>query len=202
MCTRCSLGKNSREKGKPSVVSKGNLHAKLMVIAEAPAREELMMRIPLCGPSGRLWHSMLDEAGIDANKLYQTNCILCQINKTDTSRVKEQLHACAPYLEHQLYVVRPKFLLALGQTAMTRLGAPKDASPLEPNVIMFQYQKLPATWIAHPAYILRQMETRPIYVEKLVKIKELAENSYGIDLNKAAMTAAAARVDSKIVEEL
>jgi len=191
-CTRCSLGKAAREKNDQSVLSRGSTKAQVMVVAEAPAREELVMGVPLCGPSGKVWHGMLADAGIDAeNKLYQTNSLMCRVNKTDTSRLKEQLHACAPYVEHQLYVIKPRFLLALGKTAMDRLGVPAGQSPLDEDLTIFHYQKIPGTWIAHPAYILRNMESRPTYVDKLIRLKKYLLDTYNIDLSLP-----------KVVEEL
>jgi uracil-DNA glycosylase family 4 len=184
-CTRCSLGKAARKSGLPSVLSKGNPDAKVLILAEAPGRDELAARIPLVGPSGRVWHDLLSAANIDDHKLYHTNALLCKVDKTDTKRLDDQLKACAPYFEHQLYLIKPRFIIALGKTAMTRLGSRGGHSPLDLEIELMKYQKIPWTWVAHPAYTLRNMEYFDSCRDKLKAIVSLLKAEYGIDIEKA-----------------
>lgn len=183
-CTRCSLGKTARKHGLPSVLSKGSPDAKVLILAEAPGRDELAARIPLVGPSGRVWHDLLSAANIDDKLLYHTNALLCKVDKTDTKRTDDQLKACAPYLEHQLYLVKPRFIIALGKTAMARLGSRGGHSPLDLEVELMKYQKIPWTWVAHPAYTLRNMEYFDSCRDKLKKIVALLKSDYGILIEK------------------
>lgn len=184
-CVRCSLGKTARKHGLPSVLSKGNPNAKVLVLAEAPGRDELAARVPLVGPSGRVWHDLLKAANIDDQQLYHTNALLCKVDKSDTKRIDDQLKACAPFLEHQLHLIKPRFILALGKTAMARLGSHGGHSPLELEIEVFQYQKIPWTWVAHPAYTLRNMEHFDPCLDKLKHIVALLKSTYGINIEKA-----------------
>jgi len=184
-CTRCSLGRKSRQIRQASVLSKGNPYAKVMILAEAPGKDEVIAGSPLVGPSGRIWHQMLEELGIDHEKLYHTNTLLCKVNKDGgEGTLEEPVKACAPYLEHQIYLLRPYFIIALGATAMRRLGVTGSHSPLDEDITFGKYQKIAYSWVAHPAYVLRQMDSYDKVKEKLGKIFDHVQEQYNLDLNK------------------
>jgi DNA polymerase len=112
-CTRCGLSK-TRER---VVIGSGPRHAPLMVVGEAPGRNEDEGGEPFIGRSGRLLFQLLDEeVGVTRERCFVTNVVKCRppMNRTPT---KEELTACRPWFLGQLEDCAPLVVLALGNTA-------------------------------------------------------------------------------------
>jgi len=115
-CSLCAL-KNER---KNIVVGKGDIDADVMVIGEAPGREEDLQEKPFVGKAGKLLDKILDEADIDKNRLYITNIVKCRPPSNRNPRKKEK-DKCESYLIKQIKQVGPKVIVALGKVSSSRL---------------------------------------------------------------------------------
>ncbi|MGD0853836.1 MAG: uracil-DNA glycosylase [Acidimicrobiales bacterium] len=112
-CTRCALAQ-SRQR---VVVGSGPLNPSLMVIGEAPGRDEDEGGEPFIGRSGRLLFQLIqEEVGLSRAQCFVTNVVKCRppANRTPT---REELIACRPWLSEQFQLVRAPLVLALGNTA-------------------------------------------------------------------------------------
>ncbi len=75
------------------------------------------------GQAGRLLDSMLAAIGLRRGReVYIANVVKCRPpgNRTPTP---EEAAACAPYLDRQIELIRPKLIVALGKAAAMRLLA-------------------------------------------------------------------------------
>ena len=95
------------------VFGDGNPEAPLMVIGEAPGKEEDLAGLPFVGRSGRLLDRMLTAIGRDRDSAYIANVIPWRPpgNRTPTPQETE---ICRPFIERQIELVRPRVILALG----------------------------------------------------------------------------------------
>jgi uracil-DNA glycosylase len=112
-CTRCALSE-SRQR---VVVGSGPMSPSLMVIGEAPGRDEDEGGEPFIGRSGRLLFQLIaEEVGLTRAQCFVTNVVKCRppANRTPT---RDELAACRPWLSEQFLVVRSPLVLALGNTA-------------------------------------------------------------------------------------
>ena len=112
-CTRCALSQ-SRQR---VVVGSGPLNPALMVIGEAPGRDEDEGGEPFIGRSGRLLFQLIqEEVGLSRAQCFVTNVVKCRppANRTPT---RDELIACRPWLSEQFQLVRAPLVLALGNTA-------------------------------------------------------------------------------------
>jgi uracil-DNA glycosylase family protein len=98
-----------------------------MLVGEQPGDGEDRAGRPFVGPAGRLLDKALEEAGIDRRLAYVTNVVKhfsfqrrgkLRLHKKPNA---EQVHACRPWLEAELEVVRPRVLVLLGATAAQAL---------------------------------------------------------------------------------
>jgi DNA polymerase len=78
------------------------------------------------GPAGRLLDEALSEAGLDRRRLYVTNAVKHFKWTRDRSGGKRRIHdkpdqseieACRPWLQQELWLIRPAVVVCLGVTA-------------------------------------------------------------------------------------
>jgi DNA polymerase len=116
-CRRCELA-NSRQQ---VVVGRGNPHARLLLIGEAPGAEEDASGQPFVGRAGKLLEQLLAAAGLDSERdLYIANVIKCR-PPGNRKPSRTEIAACLPWLAQQIALQRPALIGLLGATALEAL---------------------------------------------------------------------------------
>jgi DNA polymerase len=122
-CKACELWK----RGTQTVFGEGGRRARILFVGEQPGNEEDLTGKPFVGPAGRLFDSALAEAGIDRSQTYVTNVVKHfkweprgkrRIHKKPNS---QEIAACRPWLDAEIFLVKPKVIVALGATAAQAL---------------------------------------------------------------------------------
>lgn len=138
----------------------GNPNAPVMLIGEAPGAQEDRKGKPFVGPSGQLLDRMLAAIGLDRTKVYITNVIYWRPpgNRTPTSA---EIAICQPFLERQIELIQPKFLVFVGGiAARALLGRSEGVTKLRGRPFVYKVpsdgREIPALVMFHPAYLLRQ----------------------------------------------
>lgn len=150
-CKNCGLHKTRTN----TVFADGAGYAPVMLIGEAPGADEDVSGIPFVGRAGKLLSQLIEEAGISRdNDLYICNTVKCRPPE-NREPLPEEKEACAHYLEAQINIVRPKLIILCGATAASSfLGKGLKISQIRGNKYML-FDKIPATVIFHPSYLLR-----------------------------------------------
>ncbi|MBI4721293.1 MAG: uracil-DNA glycosylase, partial [Chitinivibrionia bacterium] len=105
-CRRCRLCR-SRTK---IVVDRGNPVAPILIISERPGDNEDLQGKAFVGRAGELLDKMFSAISLDSNKhLLITNVVKCK-PETDRSPLKDEIDACAPFLEKQIALVKPRVI--------------------------------------------------------------------------------------------
>ncbi len=118
-CRNCDLWRNATQ----TVFGQGPAPAEAMVVGEQPGDQEDRAGAPFVGPAGRVLDDGLREAGIDRERVYVTNAVKhFKWAPKGKRRIhqkpnREEVHACAPWLESELAVVQPNVLVLLGAVA-------------------------------------------------------------------------------------
>jgi DNA polymerase len=115
-CTGCALWKTRKH----VVFGEGNPSADLVIVGEAPGGDEDSSGRPFSGWCGRRLTDLLRMIGLDRADVYITNVVLCRPPGNRRPRLASRT-VCAPYLDAQLRLVRPRVAIALGVTATRRL---------------------------------------------------------------------------------
>ncbi|GAI15785.1 unnamed protein product, partial [marine sediment metagenome] len=115
-CQKCPLYKTRNL----PVIGQGNHQAEIMLCGEAPGAEEAKTGRPFCGAAGKILDELLAAARIKREKVYITN-ILKDRPPSNRDPQKEEIAACAPYLERQIKIIQPKIISSLGNYATTYL---------------------------------------------------------------------------------
>ena len=148
-CQRCGLGKTRH----CLVFGVGNPNARLVLVGEAPGREEDEKGEPFVGEAGRLLDRILFAMGLHRDQVYICNVLKCRPpNNRDPD--SEEIATCEPFLIRQLAAIRPTLIVALGRFAIqTLLQSKVPISRVRGS--WQQYQGIPLMPTYHPAYLLR-----------------------------------------------
>jgi uracil-DNA glycosylase, family 4 len=111
-CHRCSLGEGRLN----AVPGEGPVPARIMLIGEAPGKQEDISGRPFVGRAGSILNEMLGSAGIRREEVFVTSVIKCRPPKNRDPSPGE-ISACIPYLERQISLVRPEVIVPMGRFA-------------------------------------------------------------------------------------
>jgi DNA polymerase len=130
-----------------------------MLVGEAPGADEDRIGKPFMGRSGQLLDRMLAAIGLDRNAVYIANIVPWRPpgNRTPTP---QEVAICKPFIERQIELANPDFLVCLGGPAAQNLLSIKDGI-LRTRGRWFSYATPDGRTIRtlatlHPAYLLRQ----------------------------------------------
>lgn len=116
-CTLCALAGGRLQ----VVFGEGDPHASLMVVGEAPGRDEDREGRPFVGRSGRLLDRLLaEEAGLARDEVYIANVVKCR-PPGNRDPLPAEVEACRPYLDAQVRLVDPAVVVTLGNFATRSL---------------------------------------------------------------------------------
>lgn len=173
-------GCNLKFTAKNLVFADGNPDGPLMVIGEAPGRDEDVEGLPFVGRSGQLLDRMLTAIGLDRTSVYVANVIPWRPpgNRTPTPHETE---ICRPFIERQIELANPQVIITLGGPASKVLLKSTEG-------IMRQRGKwkhfttaggleIPAMPSLHPAYLLRNPAHKRLAWRDFLEVKVRLANA-------------------------
>jgi uracil-DNA glycosylase family 4 len=170
----CGLKKTARQ----LVFSDGNPQAKVMMVGEAPGRDEDAQGKPFVGRAGQLLNAMLAAIGLTRDHVYIANSIPWRPpgNRTPTA---EETALCLPFIERQIELVDPAILVFLGGTsAKTLLRTTTGITRLRGRWMDYSINdvKLVTLAMLHPASLLRNpINKRHAWNDMLMLKHKMAE---------------------------
>ncbi len=150
-CTRCNLHKTRNK----TVFGDGKICSDIMIIGEAPGKDEDEQGKPFVGRAGKLLNSFLGSIKLNRNSVFITNTIKCR-PPDNRNPMNDEIRACSGFLEKQIDLIKPKVMVLLGKIAANSLlGEDKPMSDLRQKKFFINKSKIPIIVFYHPAYILR-----------------------------------------------
>ena len=118
-CQRCPLSQLRTR----VVFGHGNLDARLVMIGEAPGKNEDLLGKPFIGDAGKQFDALLAAVGIDRNDIWVTNTCLCRpkslkIGKENRPPTVKEIRACEPRLYDELDIIQPEIIVLAGNTPL------------------------------------------------------------------------------------
>jgi DNA polymerase len=159
------------------VFGDGNPQARVMFVGEAPGLDEDLQGVPFVGRSGQLLDRMLLAIGLDRTRAYIANVIPWRPpgNRDPTPQETE---ICRPFIERQIALVDPDFLVLLGgasakQLFKTTVGITRLRGQWRPFATGRREIRAMATF--HPANLLRQPLNKRFVWRDLLALKAALE---------------------------
>jgi len=109
-CRKCDLWKTRRN----AVPGEGNPDSSVVFIGEAPGYWEDVKGKPFVGAAGKVLDEALEKIRLPRADVYITNILKCRPPGNRDPRTIEA-EACTPYLDRQLKVIKPRFIVTLGR---------------------------------------------------------------------------------------
>ena len=161
------------------VFGDGNPDSRVMLVGEAPGREEDMQGVPFVGRSGQLLDRMLASIGLDRSSVYIANVVPWRPpgNRTPTP---QETATCRPFIDRQIELVDPDFLICLGGAAAKELMSTSEGIlRLRGNWRDFDTgtRTIHVMATLHPAYLLRQPLQKRLAWRDLLTLKAALDAS-------------------------
>jgi DNA polymerase len=178
-CRGCELYARATQ----AVFGEGRTTSQLVLVGEQPGDVEDREGRPFVGPAGRVLDPALEEAEIDRRLAYVTNAVKHfnweergkrRIHKKPSAR---QMAACRPWLDHEIALIQPRIVVALGAVAAQSMFG-RDFRLLANRGRVFESSLAPHTMATvHPSSILRAPDD---------EAREVAMHDLVADLRKVA----------------
>ena len=159
--------------GKETCFYRGAPRADLMIIGEAPGRDEDLAGKPFVGRAGQLLDKMLAAIGLGEADVHITNIVYWRPPGNRTPTPQEAL-ACRPFLERQIELVAPKIVVAVGGAAAKQVfDVAEGIMRLRGKwrEVTVGERKIAAIATLHPAYLLRTPAAKQLAWLDLLQIR-------------------------------
>ena len=111
-CKACSLCE-----GRTNVVfGEGNPHARVLIVGEAPGKNEDLQGKPFVGAAGKFLDELLEVAGLKREDVFIANVLKCR-PPSNRNPKPEEIEACATFLRQQTQTISPDVIVTLGNFA-------------------------------------------------------------------------------------
>lgn len=157
--------------------ARGDETARVMLIGEAPGRDEDLQGKPFVGRAGQLLDRMLAAIGLSESHVYITNTVYWRPPGNRTPSPQE-IEACAPFLARQIELLAPKILVLLGGAAAKHiLDVTQGIMRLRGKWLSYPCATgdIPTLATLHPAYLLRRPGEKRYAWRDMLMLKEALE---------------------------
>ena len=184
-CRKCPLADGRTQ----TVFGVGNPSARVLIVGEAPGKNEDLQGEPFVGKAGQYLNELLAIAGLAREDVFIANVLKCRPPGNRDPR-PEEIELCTPYLREQTRTIDPEFIVTLGNFSTkfilkTEIGITRLHGTLQ------RAGKFKVFPIFHPAAAISDGSKREALENDFATLGELLRAS---DAEKAA--APAEQVDS------
>jgi uracil-DNA glycosylase len=132
-----------------AVPGDGSVSSLVMIIGEAPGKDEDRTGHPFVGSAGRYLDHVLDGTGLDRADFFITNIVKCRPPKNRAPRKDEVSTCTSNYLFEQIELVNPRLIMLLGGVAATKILGVRSISESRNRIIEREGRKYIVGY--HPA---------------------------------------------------
>jgi DNA polymerase len=161
-----------------TVFADGTPDHRIMLIGEAPGRDEDLKGLPFVGRAGQLLDRMLAAIGLDRTKVYITN-VLPWRPPQNRDPSPEEAAACLPFLHRHIELAKPELMVLLGSVSVRHvLGITEGIMRRRGKWETYQSAEraIPVMPTLHPAYLLRQPAAKRLAWRDLLAISKKIEH--------------------------
>lgn len=134
-CQRCPLWETCSQ----PVPSSGSYTKPIMIIGEAPGRNEDEQHKPFVGDAGAILDNLLTHIGVERNDIYITNMVKCRPPENRTPK-PDEMDICSEWLLEQIRLMKPKYVITLGNVATRQLFRAVSGMKIELRDIKSMYK--------------------------------------------------------------
>lgn len=167
------------------VLGDGSIDSKLILVGEAPGKDEVLKKKPFVGAAGKNLSEFLNILNVNRKDIYITNVIKYRLSRVNpqTNRISnrpptnEEIRKNSGYLLKEINIINPKIIVSLGNVPLRAVSGDMKikigqvhGNIKEVIVGELKYNLFP---LYHPASIIYNRKLKDVYYEDLKKLKEL-----------------------------
>lgn len=154
-CHACPLAE-----GRTNVVfGVGNPNARVLIVGEAPGKNEDRQGEPFVGAAGKYLNELLAYAGLRREDVYIANVLKCR-PPGNRNPMPSEIEVCTPFLREQTRTIDPAFIVTLGNFA-TKFILKTDRGITGLHGKLYQTGKFKVFPVFHPAAAIYDRSKRP-----------------------------------------
>lgn len=111
-CHKCPLADGRTQ----TVFGAGNPNARVLIVGEAPGKNEDLQGEPFVGAAGKYLNELLAIAGLRREDVFIANVLKCRPPGNRDPR-PEEIQLCADFLRDQTRAINPDYIVTLGNFA-------------------------------------------------------------------------------------
>ena len=164
----------------------GNVDADVLLIGEAPGKDEIKQGRPFVGKAGQNLSEFLQYIHLERQDIYITNVVKYRLSKihpvrgTESNRpaTTEEIESSIPFLQREIEIINPKVIVTLGNVPLRAVKNHVSSTVTigEYHGAMHQmpigtsnYQVYP---LYHPASIIYNRSLKEVYLEDLKRLSK------------------------------
>jgi uracil-DNA glycosylase family 4 len=154
--------------GRIFILGEGNVGSRVAVVGESPGPPDIDSGRPFMGPAGQMLERILASINLKRDACYLTNTV--KYISSGDEITPEVLSFFTPYLHRELAAVRPRAIIAFGNTpARALLRTKKPISQMRGEFHDYYGMQLMPTF--NPAYLLRDPSKKREVWEDMKRVR-------------------------------
>ncbi len=166
----CNLKNNSKK----IVLGDGNINSPIMLVGEAPGKEEDGSGLTFLGEVGDLLKKMLYAINIKKENIYSTYAVNFRPPE-DRKPTSKEIKRYSQFLQKQISIIKPELIILMGSSAMESLTGLNSKISIERGKwkeVIVENTTYNIIITFNPSYLLRAPENKKYSWEDLKKIKQ------------------------------
>ena len=170
------------------VYGSGPEHAGVVLIGEAPGKEEVRLGRQFVGQAGAILDEILKATGIKRKSLYITNVVKYRLARpgkrpgtyANRPALPREIQLSLPWLREELIFLKPRLILTLGGVPLKALCFIGNCGILELSAchgkaIDIRINETPSTYVPlyHPASQIYNRSLKPVFEEDFQAVRRL-----------------------------
>ncbi|MEA2176440.1 MAG: uracil-DNA glycosylase [Blastocatellia bacterium] len=160
--------------GRVFIFGEGQVGARVAVVGESPGPPDIDSGRPFMGPAGQMLERILASINLKRDECYLTNTV--KYISSGDEITPDVLSFFTPYLHRELAVVRPRAIIAFGNTpTRALLRTKKPISQMRGEFQDYHGMQLMPTF--NPAYLLRDPSKKREVWEDMKRVRALLQTT-------------------------
>lgn len=165
------------------VIGEGDLEGRILLIGEAPGKNEAKSGRPFVGAAGKVLDELLEQIHLQRDQVYITN-IIKDRPPENRDPTEEEIKLYGPFLDQQINIIQPKVIVTLGRFAMDfildRFDLPQHGEKISELHGQFlegqaSYGEVLILPVFHPAAIIYRRAWKNLLREDFMQLRDYLE---------------------------
>lgn len=167
------------------VLGYGSMDSKIILVGEAPGKNEVLKGKPFVGAAGKYLDEFLDILKLHRNDIYITNAVKYRPtkaskktgNKINRTPKRDEIEEFKEYLFREISIIDPKFIVSLGNVPFKTIIEDNSLNigtyhgkTLEKKINNKEYIIYP---LYHPAAVIYNRSIKEDYINDLNNLKKI-----------------------------